>query len=135
MTLPNFALRSESDRSRAINFLQRVDLNRNLTWTMREAARSDEANRKMWAMLQDISRQVIWHGQRLAPEDWKHVLSAVVEKQRMVPSADGQGFVVLGTSTRRKSNRWFSEMFAALEWFGAEHGVKFTIADRWGFNQ
>jgi len=128
---PTFPLRSEIDRQRAIAILQKVDLSAGWTWTMREEVRSDPQNRRMWAMLRDISRQVEWYGQKLKEEDWKHIFSASVEKQRAVPGLDG-GFVVLGISTRKQSKKWFNDMFEVMEAFAAEQGVKFTTADHWG---
>ncbi|MCY1381804.1 NinB protein [compost metagenome] len=124
-------MRTEQDRARAIQLLQRVDLSAGWTWSMREEVRSDAQNRRMWAMLRDISRQVEWYGQKLSDEDWKHIFSASVQKQRAVPGLDG-GFVVLGVSTRRQSKKWFNDMFMVMEAFAAEHQVKFTTADHWG---
>lgn len=132
MSMPTFPLRSEQDRAKAIDLLRKVPLDRNFTWSLKEEARSDPQNRRMWAMLRDISSQVVWHGQKLHSEDWKHIFGASVEKQRAVPGLDG-GFVVMGISTRGKSKAWFSDMFEVMEAFAAEQGVKFTIADHWGF--
>lgn len=131
MSSPTFPLRTEMDRQRAIQILQRVDLGAGMVWSLREEARSDAMNRRMWAMLRDISRQVDWYGQKLDETDWKHIFSASVEKQRAVPGLDG-GFVVLGVSTRKQSKKWFSDMFEVMEAFAAERGVRFTTADRWG---
>lgn len=131
MNKPSFALRTESDRARAIALLQRVDLSAGWTWTMREEVRSDAQNRRMWAMLRDISRQVEWYGQKLSDEDWKHIFSASVQKQRAVPGLDG-GFVVLGISTRKQSKAWFNDMFEVMEAFAADRNVRFTTADHWG---
>lgn len=131
MSLPSFPLRTEQDRARAIQMINRVDLAHGITWSMREEIRSDAQNRRMWAMLRDIARQVVWYGQKLSDEDWKHILSASVQKQRAVPGLDG-GFVVLGVSTRRQSKKWFNDMFEVMEAFAAEQGVKFTTADHWG---
>lgn len=132
MANPTFPLRNEMDRQRAIACLQKIDLDAGWTWTMREEVRSDQQNRRMWAMLRDISRQVVWHGQKLDEESWKCVFSSVVEKQKVVPAIDGTGFVVIGVSTRKKSKAWFSDMFEVMEAFAAEQGVKFTTADHWG---
>ena len=131
MTLPSFPLRTEQDRARAIQMLSRVDLTKGITWSMREEVRSDAQNRRMWAMLRDIARQVEWYGQKLSDEDWKHVFSASVQQQRAVPGLDG-GFVVLGISTRRQSKKWFNDMFEVMEAFAAERSVRFTTADHWG---
>ena len=131
MANPAFPLRSEQDRARAIQLLQRVDLSAGYTWSMREEVRSDAQNRRMWAMLRDVSKQVEWYGQKLSDDDWKHVFSAGVQKQRAVPGLDG-GFVVLGISTRKQSKKWFNDMFLVMEAFAAEHQVRFTTADHWG---
>lgn len=134
MSLPSFPLRTEQDRERAIQILHKVDLTQGITWTMREEVRSDAQNRRMWAMLRDVAKQVVWHGKKLSDEDWKHVFSASVEQQRAVPGLDG-GFVVLGVSTRKKSKKWFNDMFEVMEAFAAEHQVKFQTADNWGIHE
>lgn len=131
MSNPTFQLRTEQDRQRAMLILARVSLEDGKVWSLRDEARPDAMNRRMWAMLRDISRQVEWYGQKLSDTDWKHIFSASVEKQRAVPGLDG-GFVVLGISTRKQSKRWFSDMFEVMEAFAAEREVKFTTADYWG---
>ena len=131
MANPTFPLRNEQDRARAIQIIQRVDLSAGYVWTMKDEGRTDPQNRRMWALLRDISRQVEWYGQMLQSEDWKHIFSASVQQQRAVPGLDG-GFVVLGVSTSKQSKKWFNDMFAVIEAFAAEKGVKFTTADHWG---
>lgn len=91
--------------------------------------RSAQANARMWAMLTDVSRQVIWHGQRLAAEDWKHVLSAALKKQRIVPNIEGNGFVVLGLSTSRMTVAEMAELMDLIEAFGAQQGVRFSAPE------
>lgn len=86
--------------------------------------RSNVQNRRLWAMLTDISRQVDWHGQKLSPDDWKHIFSASLKKQRAVPGLDG-GFVVLGLSTSRMTKGEMSDLQQLMEAFGAERGVIF----------
>ena len=94
-----------------------------ITLTLGRPSRSDQQNKKMWSMLRDISTQVEWHGQRLSDEDWKHMFSAIIENQRVVPGLEG-GFVVLGCSTRKKNKKWFSDLFELMNAFGAERGVR-----------
>jgi len=86
--------------------------------------RSLEQNAKMWAVLTDISKQVDWYGQKLSPDDWKHVLSASLRKQRAVPGIDG-GFVVVGLSTSNMTIAEMSEMIELAHAFGANHNVVF----------
>lgn len=80
-------------------------------------------------MLKDVSEQVLWHGLRYEPEEWKDIFSAVIQKQKMAPSIDGHGIVMIGVSTRKQSKEWFIEMIMTIEVFGAEHDVKFKADD------
>jgi hypothetical protein len=97
---------------------------RKLEVTIREARRTTEQNAKLWAMLGEVSAAVDWYGQKLTPEEWKHVFSASLKKQRVVPGLDG-GFVVLGLSTSRMSKAELSELIELILAFGAERGVEF----------
>lgn len=91
-----------------------------------KVTRSSEQNRLMWTMLDDIARQVNWHGNYLAAEDWKHILTASLKKQRVVPNLEGDGFVVLGARTSRMTIAEMSELVDLMEAFGAERGVNFA---------
>jgi hypothetical protein len=96
-----------------------------LTLEVRPEKRSDAQNRRLWAMLGEISRQVDWYGQKLSAEEWKHVFSASLAKQKVVPGLDG-GFVVLGLSTSKMTKGEMSDMQTLMEAFGAEKGVTFS---------
>ena len=91
---------------------------------IKPVTRSLEQNAKMWACLTDISRQVDWYGHKLSPDDWKHVLSASLRKQRAVPGIDG-GFVVVGLQTSQMTIAEMSEMIELAHAFGADHAVTF----------
>ncbi len=95
-----------------------------LTLEIRPEKRSDAQNRRLWAMLTDISQQVDWHGQKLAPEDWKHIFSASLKQQRAVPGLDG-GFVVLGQSTSKMTKAEMCDLQELMGAFGAQQGVRF----------
>ena len=92
---------------------------------IRPERRSTEQNARMWAMLADVSRAVVWHGRRLTSEEWKHVFSAALSKQDVVPGLDG-GFVVLGKSTSSMSVRELSELIDLIDAFGTQRGVEWT---------
>ena len=95
-----------------------------LVLELKPEKRSDAQNRLMWGMLAEIAGQVDWYGQRLDAEDWKHILTASLKKQRAVPGIDG-GFVVLGTKTSHMSKQEMSELIELMHAFGAEKGVVF----------
>lgn len=95
-----------------------------LVLEIKPETRSSDQNRLLWAALTDVSQQVEWHGQKLSPEDWKHIFSSAMKKQRAVPGIDG-GFVVLGQSTSKMTKAEFSELIELIMAFGAERGVVF----------
>lgn len=99
-----------------------------LTLEIRPEKRSDAQNRRLWAMLADVAAQVDWYGQKLTPEDWKHIFSASLKRQKAVPGLDG-GFVVLGQSTSKMTKSEMSELQTLMEAFGAERGVKFKAVE------
>lgn len=92
--------------------------------TVKEGTRSLEQNSRLWALLNDISEQVEWHGEYLNAESWKFIFSAALKKQRAVHGIDG-GFVVLGQSTSRMGKKEFSELIELITAFGIERGVVF----------
>jgi hypothetical protein len=92
---------------------------------VRKPKRSTPQNRRMWAMLGEIARQVDWYGQKLDSEDWKHVFTSALKKQRTVPGIDG-GFCVLGTSTSDMTVEEMGDLMTLMESFGAEKGVEFS---------
>lgn len=93
--------------------------------TLKRAKRSSEQNRRMWAMLGEVSAQVNWHGQKLTSEEWKDVFSASLKRQSVVPGLDG-GFVVLGQRTSAMTVAEMSELQELIEAFGAQQGVRFS---------
>lgn len=95
---------------------------------VRKETRSLEQNRRLWAMLTDVSKQVNWYGRKLSEDEWKHVFTASLAKQDVVPGIDG-GFVVLGKSTSKMTKPEMSELQELIEAFGAQQGVKFTAPE------
>jgi len=101
---------------------------RRMTIEVKPETRSLQANARMWAMLADISKQVDWYGRKLTSEEWKHVFTASLAKQDVVPGIDG-GFVVLGKSTSKMTKGEMSELQELIHAFGAQKGVRFTAPE------
>lgn len=101
-----------------------------LTLEVRPEKRSDAQNRRLWAMLADISAQVDWYGQKLTSEEWKDVMSASLKRTKVVPGLDG-GFVVCGQSTSRMTRAEMCELQELITAFGAQQGVKFRAPEGW----
>jgi hypothetical protein len=92
---------------------------------IKPSTRSLEQNSRLWAMLSEISDQVNWYGRKLTPHEWKHVFTASLKKQDVVPGIDG-GFVVLGASTSKMTKSEMSDLQTLMEAFGAEKCVRFS---------
>jgi hypothetical protein len=92
-----------------------------------EPTRTLDQNAALWPLLDEISAQVDWHGQKLSAEDWKHVFTSALRKLRVVPNLDGTGFVALGQSSKTMTKREFSELLELATAFAAEHGVKMNV--------
>ena len=86
--------------------------------------RTLEQNALMWALLTEIAEQVPWHGQSLAPDDWKQLFLANMDRGvRMVPALDGRGFVNLNTSSSGLRVREFARLLDDIHKFVADRGV------------
>ena len=112
------------------NLKAQLTAGRRMVLELREEKRSDAQNRRLWAMLTEISQQVDWYGKKLAPEDWKAVFTASLKKMEVVPNLDGTGFVALGTSTSQMTKAEMSDMQTLMEAFGAERGVRFSAQEQ-----
>ena len=99
-----------------------------LTLEIRPEKRSDAQNRRLWAMLADISAQVDWYGHKLTSEEWKDVFSASLKRTKVVPGLDG-GFVVCGQSTSKMTKAEMCELQELMEAFGVEKGVRFRAPE------
>jgi hypothetical protein len=93
--------------------------------TVKPKTRSLDQNQRLWALLTEVSNQVLWHGEKLSPEDWKHLFSASLKKQKLVQGIDG-GLVVLGLSTSKMTVAEMGDLMTIIEMFGANHDVKFS---------
>lgn len=133
---PKYFLRSPEIRSRACQLVANlpVDQDKPLVLEIKEMTRSLAQNSMLWACLTDISEQVNWHGRKLSKEDWKHVLSAALYQQDVVPNIDGTGFVVLGKSTSKMTVREMRDLIELAQSFGAQRGVTFGDESRRSFD-
>ncbi|EQA7425352.1 recombination protein NinB [Yersinia enterocolitica] len=115
----------------AIQFIQSLPVNPDspLVVTIQERTRTLDQNARLWAMLNDISEQVVWHGLTLSSEDWKHIFTASLKGQRSAPGLEG-GFVILGQSTSRMTVGELRDLIELINAFGATHGVKFSDESR-----
>lgn len=114
-----FELRSPIHQQNAIQAIQQIlpDPTKPIVVTIQERNRSLDQNRKLWACLGDVSRQVEWHGRWLDAESWKCVFTAALKQQDVVPNLAGNGFVVIGQSTSRMRVSEFAELLELIQAF------------------
>ena len=110
-------------RQKAAHYVAKAPAGTRITFA--RSKRTLPQNDKMWAALTDVATQVLWHGIRLSPIDWKDMFSAAMKRSRVVPGLDG-GFVVLGQRTSEMSIEELSGLIEMIHAFGAERGVKFA---------
>lgn len=97
-----------------------------LVLEIRKDTRSSEQNRRLWSLLSDLAAQVVWHGNKLTADEWKCVMTASLERQKVVPGVDG-GFVVLGKATSKMTRAEMAELQELIEAFGAQQNVRFKV--------
>jgi len=95
--------------------------------------RSSDQNAAMWAMLGDISAQLLWHvdgGRRLLDvEEWKLVMLDALRREnrdqmKLVPNTDHTGFVnISGTSSSDLEGDEMRDLLTVIRAFGDQHGV------------
>lgn len=95
--------------------------------TIKEPTRTLDQNAALWPLLDEISAQVDWHGQKLSSEDWKHIFTSTLRKLRIMPNLDGTGFVALGQSSKTMTKSEFSDLLELATAFAEEKGVKVNV--------
>jgi len=86
---------------------------------------SDEMTARFHCAIRCLAKQVEWAGGKLTEEEWKRLVVATYLGQRVVPSLDGNGFVVLDRRTRAMSGTMKSQLTEFIYAWGAERGVFF----------
>ncbi|WON77559.1 recombination protein NinB [Serratia sp. UGAL515B_01] len=127
-----FYLRNSQIKQNLKQYIDTLQLNpdKPLSVTIQEPTRTLDQNARLWATLRDISDQVIWHGRNLNSEQWKHIFTAALKKQEVVPNLKGDGFVVLGQSTSKMKVGEMRDLIELMNAFGAEHGVSWSEDSR-----
>ena len=98
--------------------------------TVQEPVRNLEQNALMWVLLQAFADQLEWpingRMQKLAPEDWKDLLTAAFrrEMQSVAPGLNG-GMVLLGMRTSKFGKREFADFIEFMYATAADRGVVF----------
>ena len=90
-----------------------------------KVTRSDEQNRKLWPMLNDIRRQVpgaIQNAEHLKCQ----FLNALGVEMTFLPTLESEGMFPMGMHSSTLTVAQFSGLIELLYAFGAKHGVEWT---------
>jgi len=94
--------------------------------------RTSEQNRKMWAMLTEISEQATLRDQRWTPEQWKAIfMQELGYKVEVLPTLDGKSWFPWGHQTSKMTTAAMAELIELMYAEGTQRGVKFAddVAD------
>ncbi|MDQ6590076.1 MULTISPECIES: recombination protein NinB [Enterobacter cloacae complex] len=132
----NFCIVNDTVKHNLIAYIRNLPVNPRapMVVEIREETRTDKQNRLMWPLLKDLSVQVVWHGERLEPKEWKDLITVLVSQiqdpeseQKSAPGING-GRVYFGVRTSKSSKRYMVDVIEAIYWFGTDRGVKFSEA-------
>lgn len=123
-----FPLNSPRYRQFARNMLEKAPDDWEVVF--RPKRRSTDQNAILHAVLNDISEQVEWKGQRFDITTWKRLCTASWlreegEQPEMIPALDGKGFDVIFEKTSELSVQQCSSLVDWCYSFGAQNGVVF----------
>tara|TARA_R100001086_G_C11820929_1_gene254065 strand:- start:715 stop:1110 length:396 start_codon:yes stop_codon:yes gene_type:complete len=90
--------------------------------TLQETKRTVPQNDRMWAMLAQVSTQLVWHGQRYSPEQWKDFFCHQLSGGAFMPAEDG-GMIPIGRSTSKLGKQEHSLLTEIIEGFAERQGV------------
>ena len=124
MDKQKFIISSYANLVAAFQWIKSIGFGKPYVIEIKPFTRTVAQNDLMWALLGELSQQVVWHGQKLTPDNWKDVLTAALKRQAVVPGIDG-GFVVLGQRTSKMTVKEMNEVIELAYAFGAQNGVKF----------
>ena len=124
MNKQQFIISSYANLVASFQWIKSIGFGKPYVIEIKPFTRTVAQNDLMWAILGELSQQVVWHGQKLTPHNWKDVLTAALKRQAVVPGIDG-GFVVLGQRTSKMTVKEMNEVIELAYAFGAQNGVKF----------
>lgn len=88
--------------------------------------RSEEQNRKLWPMIDDIRRQVPGMAEFTRDDIKLRFLNALGVEMRFLPALEGEGMFPVGLRSSTLTKAQFSGLIELLYEFGARHDVRWS---------
>lgn len=123
MTL-TFRLNRQFDRERAKRAIDKAP--EGWVAVFRPETRTDEQNRKLWPMLEDIRRQVPGMAEFSRDDIKLRFLNKLGVEMRWLPELEGGGSFPVGLRSSTLTKEQFSLLIEMLYEWGARHGVRWS---------
>jgi len=131
-----FIIRSTEDAQRVGQTIAGTDMVTPLEVSVKvhKPSRSLEQNSKMWAMLNDISKQIQRNvaypngeikQERLRTDEWKNFFSGHLKGFKQIAGIDG-GLVMIGRDTSGMNKQEMTDLIELMYMFGARHDVAWS---------
>lgn len=118
-------LKHSSDREKVAKWAMTAPWGTRIEW--KAPSRSIPQNKRLWAMLGDISAQKAHAGRKYSPETWKHLfMHALGREVQFVPALDGQTFIPIGQSSSDLSKVEMTDLIEFMFEWGARNDVKWS---------
>lgn len=107
----------------------------NSTVSILKPTRTPPQNRKMWAMLHDVSVSEV-EDRKWTRDQWKIAfMDSLGHQCQFTPGLDGAGFLPMGYRTSKLTVPEMSDLIEVIYEYGARHGVTWRETDRSGFGR
>lgn len=116
---------SEADRKRARQYVEQAPPGTRLEF--KAVKRSLPQNDRLWSLLTEVSRQLVWRDQKYTPEEWKDYFMHAYRGEKWMPFEDG-GMVPIGRATSQLSKHEFGELMELIEAFCARQNISLPWA-------
>lgn len=117
---------TDHNRDIAIDMVKNAD--NGMVLELRKPKRSLDQNRYYWAVLTDISEQVV-PGKAYEPSIWHEYLRALFLPERMVELPDGSVKMLEGSTAELRVNEFSEYLEKVIKW-ALEHDVVFSEETR-----
>lgn len=111
---------SEAARKRACEWVSKAPDGYRIT--VQSVQRTKKQNDRQWPMLSAISTQLVWHGRRYTPEQWRDYFMHQLNGGAFMPDEDG-GMIPIGRSSSNLDKEEHSLFQDLIEAFAERHGV------------
>lgn len=88
--------------------------------------RSEEQNRKLWPMIDDLRRQIPELADRTRDDIKLQFLNALGVEMRFLPTLEGEGVFPVGLRSSTLTKAQFSGLLELLYAYGAKHNVQWS---------